>query len=489
MLRLLWILLVLCLPLTLLAQPPEELWTTYFDSPQTCMIYDIRETSQGFVGCGGFLVHDYQPPDLLLFTLDPAGNMLWWHAWPRLGSGKRVFEMDDGGFLIAGAICTDSTWAWWQRKDVYGLVRTNADGDSLWTRTYDENGCRDELSEALLTADGSYFLTGTREHVDYPYFRGLFCMLLDSNFDTLWTHAYDVDNAFWPFSAAGSFDFAVVSVSYPSMFPTAMGIAFDGDSMWTQTYPWPSRGEDSNVLIRRQGDGYTLCGSSVRDSIYEIYLADLDYSGDTLSVQWSPATSDSTATFAPLDIEFLPNNGSVVLGIATRGVNPNWFYSSALVRVSAESETLWTISVSTHAIGIALPARVISTVDQGYLFTRLLYLQQWNRWTTSIVRLGPDPTLTADEDFIPHPASLVLSAFPNPFNAVTTISFTLPQSGNVEVSIFDVAGRRVKTLSENNLAPGEHHVEFDGADLPSGIYFAHVTSGATHVTQKLMLLK
>ena len=94
-----------------------------------------------------------------------------------------------------------------------------------------------------------------------------------------------------------------------------------------------------------------------------------------------------------------------------------------------------------------------------------------------------------DRGFIPHPYALSLSAYPNPFNPSTTLSFSLPKAGNVKLEVFDVTGRLVTTLADERFEAGEHTLRFDGSALPSGVYFARVHTGDVSQTQKLLLLK
>jgi hypothetical protein len=89
----------------------------------------------------------------------------------------------------------------------------------------------------------------------------------------------------------------------------------------------------------------------------------------------------------------------------------------------------------------------------------------------------------------PSPSSFVLGAYPNPFNGIATITVSLPTSGLVNLSVFNLMGRRVKMLQDGVLNAGEHSIRLDAADLPSGIYFARLTSDQLHLTQKLVLLK
>ncbi|MHB2150069.1 CARDB domain-containing protein [Calditrichota bacterium LG25] len=61
--------------------------------------------------------------------------------------------------------------------------------------------------------------------------------------------------------------------------------------------------------------------------------------------------------------------------------------------------------------------------------------------------------------------------YPNPFNPVTQIQYNLPQSGQVEVAVFDINGRLIKTLASEYQTAGRHQISFNGQDLSSGFYF------------------
>jgi hypothetical protein len=94
-----------------------------------------------------------------------------------------------------------------------------------------------------------------------------------------------------------------------------------------------------------------------------------------------------------------------------------------------------------------------------------------------------------DPSVILHPSSFILSAYPNPFNPACTISFDLPQTGEVAMKVYDITGRFATDLVHTVYPAGEHHITFDGSQLPSGIYFARMDYAGTTQTHKLLLLK
>ncbi len=79
--------------------------------------------------------------------------------------------------------------------------------------------------------------------------------------------------------------------------------------------------------------------------------------------------------------------------------------------------------------------------------------------------------------------------YPNPFNANTNISFDLAQTGNVNLSIYNLAGQKVETLINNNLDAGQHNVSWDASTYSSGIYYYKLTAGNKSFTKRMTLLK
>jgi hypothetical protein len=99
-----------------------------------------------------------------------------------------------------------------------------------------------------------------------------------------------------------------------------------------------------------------------------------------------------------------------------------------------------------------------------------------------------DPVL-ARLSFAAAEQPLALVAFPNPFRAATRIAYTMERPGPVQVTVYDVAGRRVRLLREHHETPGEHDVIWDGLNdrrrpTPAGVYFVRVVaSGFSEATR------
>ena len=83
----------------------------------------------------------------------------------------------------------------------------------------------------------------------------------------------------------------------------------------------------------------------------------------------------------------------------------------------------------------------------------------------------------------------VAQNYPNPFNPVTTIEFTIPAAGFVDLKIYDITGREVASLFRNDVAAGRYSVEWNGVSAPSGLYFYRVSYGEQQITRRMLLLK
>jgi hypothetical protein len=90
---------------------------------------------------------------------------------------------------------------------------------------------------------------------------------------------------------------------------------------------------------------------------------------------------------------------------------------------------------------------------------------------------------------IPDGYALELDSYPNPFNPSTILTYTLARGQQVELEIFDLLGRRVRTLVSGVQEAGGHTVTFHGDGLASGVYLARIAAGGQCETRKILLVK
>jgi hypothetical protein len=79
--------------------------------------------------------------------------------------------------------------------------------------------------------------------------------------------------------------------------------------------------------------------------------------------------------------------------------------------------------------------------------------------------------------------------YPNPFNPSTSISYSLEKDGFVTLKVFDMLGREVAELVNENQYAGSYNLEFNAINLPSGIYIYQLQSGNFSDMKKMLLIK
>ncbi len=84
---------------------------------------------------------------------------------------------------------------------------------------------------------------------------------------------------------------------------------------------------------------------------------------------------------------------------------------------------------------------------------------------------------------------LLSQNYPNPFNPSTSIKFSIPETANVKLIVYDVLGKAITTLVNENKSPGIYEVDFNGSELSSGIYFYKIEMGKYVSVKKMMLIK
>ncbi|MFL3014155.1 MAG: T9SS type A sorting domain-containing protein [Candidatus Neomarinimicrobiota bacterium] len=108
-------------------------------------------------------------------------------------------------------------------------------------------------------------------------------------------------------------------------------------------------------------------------------------------------------------------------------------------------------------------------------------------WDANVLHVGDDMQIT--------PAKFELAQnFPNPFNPTTDITFSIDRAANVDLSIYNMLGQKVRTLTTGSKVAGTHVLRWDGRDesgssVSTGIYLYTLTDGSTSITKKMALMK
>jgi hypothetical protein len=251
--------------------------------------------------------------------------------------GFSVQQTADGGYVITGE--TGSFGAGY--RDVY-LVKTDASGDTLWTRTY--GGPEADVGYSVQqTAGGGYVITG------YAYsFNAMndavYLVRTDSSGDTLWTRTYDGTTFDWGSSVQQTADGGYIIAGGTSSFGAGNDDVYLiktnslGDTLWTRTYGGTY--DDRGSSVRQTADGgYVIAGvsGSFGAGSADLYLLKTNASGDTL---WT-RTYGGTSEDGGYSVQQIADGGYIVAG---------WAYS-----FGAGSADVYLIKTDANGYGIEEP--------------------------------------------------------------------------------------------------------------------------------------
>ncbi|MDT8325744.1 MAG: T9SS type A sorting domain-containing protein, partial [Bacteroidota bacterium] len=105
-------------------------------------------------------------------------------------------------------------------------------------------------------------------------------------------------------------------------------------------------------------------------------------------------------------------------------------------------------------------------------------------------QLGPCALSKSDADDAASPADFALSQnHPNPFNPTTTITYSIPEDGRVQLVVFDLFGRKVAGLVDETKSAGTHRVTFEARALPSGVYIYQLQWNGAVLSRRMTILK
>ena len=134
-------------------------------------------------------------------------------------------------------------------------------------------------------------------------------------------------------------------------------------------------------------------------------------------------------------------------------------------------------------------------IGPGLVKGDFLVISGYSRTGGALCPIVPCPTcnnvvgkMASKVSSAPNDFSLSQNA-PNPFNPITTISFSLPYSSNVTLKVYNMLGEQIATLTDGIFSAGVHSVEWNASEFSSGIYFYRIETGSFVDTKKLLLLK
>jgi hypothetical protein len=443
------------------AQPPDSLWARTYGGANEEIGYGVRQTGDsGYIVIGQTSSYGAGDQDIWLLKTDASGDSQWSRTFGGTGEdGAACVQITDGGYLLAGYSepLGDSSRAW--------IIKTDSNGDSLWSRRWSRVS---SASWAEPAPGGGYVVVGW---IQVAGEKDVWLTKISASGDSLWSHSYGGPQEDGAFNVRRTHDGGYVLAGYTYSYGAGgndwwlLKTDANGDSLWSHTFGGSGDDEAWGVWPTRDG-GFLITGSGFTQ------LIKTDADGDSL---WS---RNFGLWKRPISVREIPGGNLLVAGQwEAEIITGPW-----LAELDSLGQLLWErLFFATNGMAFATEP----TNDGGYAITGSV----WNSTSMDLWLAKTGPELGVGDSFILHPSSFVLSVFPNPFNPSTEIRYDLPHAGNISLRVFDLLGREVSVLDDGFVEAGAHHVTFDGGNLSSGIYFARLQTGKFSQTRKLMLLK
>ncbi|MFH1012039.1 MAG: hypothetical protein V1784_12505, partial [bacterium] len=291
----------------------------------------------------------------------PSPDTLWTRTYggSSLDEAHSVQQIADGGYIVAGDTYSFGA-GWW---DFY-LVKTNSSGEPLWTRTYGGTGY-DGANSVQQTADGGYIVAGGTGSFGAGD-RDFYLVRSNSQGDTLWTRTYGGSGTDWAFSVDSSADGGYIVAGLTYSFGAGGGDFYlvktnsQGDTLWTRTYGGSSYDVANSVQQTADG-GYIVAGGtySFGAGLYDFYLVKTNSQGDML---WTRTYGGSYDDYA-FSVQQTADGGYIVAGYTwSFGAGSSDFY---LVKTNSKGDPLWTRTYGGRLDDVV--NSVQQTADGGYI--------------------------------------------------------------------------------------------------------------------------
>ena len=470
--------------------PGDTLWTRTFEVGGYDVARCVQQTADnGFILAGTTSFAPFSSYyRFYVVRTDCDGDTLWTKTYGGSGNDEAysVQQTFDGGFIIAGYTTS------FGGGDKLYLVKINSTGDMLWERTYGQG----RAYSVQQTTDGGLIIAG------YSGSYGHDCYLVrtDSLGDTIWTSTYDQTRANHASSVQQTIDdgFIIAGMSRsfgqddPDMY--IMKTDSNGDTLWTRVYGGGS--DDRAMSIKQTSDGgFIVAGytTSFGAGAADFYLVRIDPTGNTL---WTQTYGGYYYEWAH-SVQQTNDGNFIIVGHMSPSCQRNSF-DAYLVKTDSDGTTLWTRTYGKtdedeyfYSVQQTDDGKFIIGGACGIFPVQAGEYPHYDFW---LVKIEND--LTAIENDLNSTSTFTLIGnYPNPFNPETTISFSITDNTkNTELTIYNLKGQKVKTLINEKLPAGNHQVVWDGKgengkSVSSGIYFYKMNTNKYTSTKKMILMK
>jgi hypothetical protein len=299
-------------------------------------------------------------------TAQEPGDTLWTKCYggPDSDKGSEVQLTSDGGYIITGRTASFGAGA----QDAY-LINTDANGDTLWTKTYG-GADWDYAYSVKQTSDGGFIVVGGSKSFSSGGDYDVYLIKTDANGDTLWTRTYGGTDLEYGSSVQLTSDGGFIIIGVTMSFGAGdrdfylLKIDANGDMIWTQTYGGIDSDEGYSVQLTSDG-GYIIvgetCSNGVPTGTADVWLIKTEADGTLL---WSQTYGGIYTDFGS-SVQLTSDDGYIIAG-------GTWSYGAGytdayLIKTDTNGDTLWTQTYGNTMYDTAYSIQ--QTDDGGYIFT------------------------------------------------------------------------------------------------------------------------
>lgn len=290
----------------------NEEWSNTYDNMAGEMQPDIQQTSDG----GYIISGDNNQGPCVLTKLNSSGDILWTSSISVYLSGTMrtsVVETNNG-YAVTGF-----DWQGWTPDDHIDifLAKVDLNGNQVWLKHYGDtipiNGINEIPTDLIVTSDGGFFITGLVNHTNDD----IYLIRTDANGDTLWTNTISIGANIYGWSGKETSDGGYIIAG--TKFIDASNL-FDvlllklnsiGDTIWTKTFG--GSGNEEGWFVQQASDGgYIIAGEtqSFGSGAKDVYLIKTDANGNALWTKTFGGTNDDMGNF----VQQTSDNGYVIAG-------------------------------------------------------------------------------------------------------------------------------------------------------------------------------
>ena len=451
-------------------------WTRTYGGEADDGGYCVRQTSDGDYIVSGY---SYSSNSLWILKTDEYGDTLWTRDsvdW-RIGIGYSVAETSDGGWIVTGYVAPFR-----DGKHHLYLIKLDSDGQVLWTRGDWEwinepvGGVGYSVQE---TSDGGYIIAGATS----PWFgeiEDLWLIKTDSEGDTLWTRIYGGEGPDCGCSVREASDGGYIVAGYTSTDWSLWLLRTDenGDIVWTSGLEGWWYGKGYSVTETSDG-GWIVTGyvEPFDDAKHHLIVARMDSDGDTLWTRMEQGWFPNGAGGVGRCIQETSDGNFILIGYTSEWIGDT--NDLFLVKLNPAGDTLWSRIYGGEDEDAGYS--VDQTSDGGYIIageTKSFGAGNYDLWLLKTDSLG-DTLAVVEEPFVE--SHLQFEVLTSVGSQIILRYSDCPQGFHAEV--FDAAGRKVDEIK----SPAQNGVLTWGEKHSPGVYFFRFVEGRKELVQKVVL--